>query len=92
MTPAVGTILGMIGGAAYFAHSETGIPKTSNCTYLAPWTTDLLAWLAGAYLIYRGFEMQDAGIALMGSIVASIHIAQYAAHKTLVHCEIAEQA
>ena len=85
MNPATGTIAGMIIGAAYFAMAERSVPKASNCVYLAPWTTDLFAWLAGAWLVYRGYQHDDPVITLIGSAVASTHVAQFAAHKTLTH-------
>ena len=81
MTPAFATTLGLAAGVGYFLEGEKGIPKESNCSYLSPWTTDALAWLGGAILVTRGFKHDDPMTAFIGATVASIHIAQFAAHK-----------
>ena len=82
-SPTTGIIAGAIAGCAYFAYSESGVPKESNCSYLAPWTTDLLAWIGGSVLMYRGVKRDDALVAFVGSTVATIHVCQYAAHKVI---------
>jgi hypothetical protein len=83
MKPIHATIAGMIAGSAYFALSERDVPKDSNCSYLAPWTTDLIAWVGGALMMYKGFEHDDNLVSFFGSTVASIHVCQYAAHKVI---------
>lgn len=85
MNPAIGAILGSALGALYFALSESGVPKTSNCSYLAPWTTDLAAWAAGATLLYRGWNLDDSLISFIGSIIIAIHVGQFAAHKVIIN-------
>ena len=50
------TLLGLIGGIAYFQISEAGIPKNSNCSYLAPVSTDILAFLGGVILQRKGIK------------------------------------
>jgi hypothetical protein len=85
MKEATKTALAVAGGtilsAWYFADSERGIPRESNCTYLAPWTTDVAAWAAGATLIYLGHRNKSPTTTFIGSAVATLHIAQFAAHK-----------
>ncbi len=81
MTPAFATTLGLAAGVGYFMEAEKGIPADSNCSYLSPWTTDAAAWLFGAVLVNKGFKHDDPMVAFIGATVASIHIAQYAAHK-----------
>lgn len=83
--PIHATIARVIAGGAYFLIGESSIPKESNCAYLAPWTTDLLAWVGGAVLIYKGFEHDDSLVAFIGSTVASIHVYQFGAHKAITH-------
>lgn len=85
MSPAAGAIFGSVIGAAYFALSESGVPKNSNCTYLAPWTTDLAAWTAGAVLLYRGWALEDSAISFIGATIIAIHIGQFAAHKVITN-------
>lgn len=84
ISPAMGTILGSALGATYFWVYESSIPKTSSCTYMSPWTTDLYAWLTGAWLIHRSSVYNDGILSLIGATIMSLHVAQYAAHKVLV--------
>lgn len=81
--PIHASIAGMAAGCAYFYIGERAVPKDSNCAYLAPWTTDLFAWIGGAALMYRGHKTGDPLISFVGSTVASIHVCQYAAHKVI---------
>jgi hypothetical protein len=83
ITPALAAIVGTALGAAYFSFSESSVPKDSNCSYLAPWTTDLAAWLAGAALLQRGWKLGDPLISFIGSLIISIHVGQFAAHKVI---------
>ena len=81
----IGTVLGTIAGGLYFWLEESGVPTESNAQYLAPWTTDLLAWISGAVLIAQGIRHNDGIITFIGSSVASIHLAQFAAHKVIAN-------
>jgi hypothetical protein len=45
INPTYAAIAGAVAGCVYFAHSESSVPTDSNCSYLAPWTTDLFAWI-----------------------------------------------
>ncbi len=72
---------GLVAGAVYFAIGEGAIPRATNCTYLAAPLTDLLAWGAGAWLMARGVEEGDPGLAFFGGALSGIHVSQFAAHK-----------
>lgn len=85
ISPATGIAAGTVIGASYFAFGESSIPKESNCAYLAPWTTDLAAWAAGVVLIKKGLDYQDAMITFIGSLIVSIHVAQFGAHKVIMN-------
>jgi hypothetical protein len=78
-------IAGGIAGAVYFNISESGVPKDSNATYLAPISTDILAWGFGALLMWRGIVHQDPAISFVGSAVIGIHVSQFSAHKVLTN-------
>jgi len=88
----MGTITGTIAGGIYFWLTERSIAKESNCQYLAPWTTDLIAWVGGAFLIYKGYQFNDGWISLVGSTVASVHVAQFAAHKVITNRKLGVEA
>ena len=73
---------GLVMGAVYFVIGESSIPKDSKCDYLTPWTTDALAWIFGMATTYYGFKYNQPMLLFMGGSVASIHVVQFAVHKT----------
>ncbi len=83
LTQGTAIVLGLLAGAGYFVVSESTVPKESNCSYLAPASTDYLAWIAGAFLAWRGSVMRDPIVTLIGVSVASLHMSQWGAHKAM---------
>jgi len=73
--------LGTAAACAYFSVSERGIPKESNCSYLAPASTDFAAWIIGGLVAWRGVVNDDPLVAFAGATMATIHVCQFAAHK-----------
>tara|TARA_Y100000361_G_scaffold153761_1_gene176515 strand:- start:1580 stop:1855 length:276 start_codon:yes stop_codon:yes gene_type:complete len=73
----------MIMASTYFIIGESTIDKDSNCVYLSPWTTDLMAWLFGLGVCYYGFKYSEPVLVFLGGSVATLHVAQFAAHKVL---------
>jgi hypothetical protein len=76
--------LGLISSVAYFQISESTVPKDSNCSYLAPVSTDVLAILAGAILAMRGNQSNDPYISFIGACILGIHTQQWYSHKRKV--------
>ena len=76
-----GAIAGMVSSIGYFQLSESTVPKESNCSYLAPVSTDVLAMVAGSILLYRGYHHNDAFVSFIGSCVLGIHAQQMLSHK-----------
>lgn len=87
MHPGTKTALAVVGGtvlaAWYFGQSEKGIPSESNCSYLSPWITDVAAWGAGATLIIIGHKNGSILTSFIGAAIATLHVAQFAAHKVI---------
>tara|TARA_R110000824_G_scaffold73688_2_gene187618 strand:+ start:1089 stop:1367 length:279 start_codon:yes stop_codon:yes gene_type:complete len=73
---------GLVMGAVYFVIGESSIPKDSKCDYLTPWTTDAIAWLFGIIVTHYGFKYNQPILLFVGGSVASIHVVQFAVHKT----------
>jgi hypothetical protein len=73
---------GVIGGSLYFSEGEKGIPTDSNCSYLAPVSTDVAALVAGLYLASRGTTAGEPWVAFIGAAVAAIHVRQFIDHKS----------
>lgn len=76
MTPTVATALGVAVGGAYFMFEEMHQPPDSNCSYLSPITTDILAFMGAGLLIWRGHQTKDPLIAAIGGAVLGIHTGQ----------------
>jgi len=66
-------VLGLIASSIYFKISESTVPKDSNCSYLAPASTDYLAMIAGATLISRS---NDQITQFIGASILGIHLWQ----------------
>ena len=86
--PAVASVAGLAAGGAYFALGERGISKEDNCTYLSPAITDVLAWGAGAWMVWRSFQTGDSAVGFIGAAMAGLHLAQFGAHKALTRPSI----
>jgi len=77
MKAPLATVLGAGVGALYFWYGEANQEKESNCSYLAPASTDFMAMGAALYLIYRGNKAPEPLIACIGGAIAAIHTGQY---------------
>jgi hypothetical protein len=80
---ALAVAAGTVAAGLYFREGERGSTADQNCTYLSPWTTDVAAWGAGATLIWLGYRHQSWLISFLGAAIATLHVAQFAAHKAI---------
>jgi hypothetical protein len=87
---AIAVAAGTVAAGLYFREGEKGIDRESNCTYLSPWTTDVAAWGAGATLIWLGYKHESWLISFLGAAIATLHVAQFAAHKVITRPSIDE--
>lgn len=76
-----GTALGLGAGTLYFLHSEAGQEKESNCSYLAPWTTDLGALIAAGVVYWRAEKQNDFWLGVVAGAITAIHVGQFAHFK-----------
>ena len=74
-------LLGILGGIFYFQIGESGIKKSENCSYLAPISTDVLAFIGGIILQQQGYKNDLKLVEAIGTTVTVIHIQQYLKHK-----------
>ena len=74
-------LFGVGASIAYFRVSESTVPKDSNCSYLAPISTDIWAIIAGGVLINQGNKNKDELTIFIGSAILGIHTQQMLAHK-----------
>ncbi len=73
----------MVTASIYFVIGESNIPTDSKCEYISPWTTDMFAWCFGIGVCYFGYKYEEPLLVFMGGSVATLHVAQFAAHKVL---------
>ena len=72
---------GVVGAYTYFQISESSQPKDSNCSYLAPVSTDVLAVAAGAIVAYKGTVLKEPVLTFVGAAVLGIHFFQFNHYK-----------
>ena len=44
-------------GTAYYYMMEKSLPKDSNCSFIASIWTDILAFIGGVIIIYKGYSI-----------------------------------
>ena len=76
-----GVAVGLGAGILYFMVSETGQEKESNCSYLAPWTTDAGAVAAAAVLDWQARKTDNFWVGLVAGAITAIHVGQFAHYK-----------
>lgn len=76
-----GAALGLGVGSIYFAVSETGQEKESNCSYLAPWTTDAGAVAAAMVLYWQARRTDNFWVGMVSGAIVAIHVGQFAHYK-----------
>lgn len=77
-----GAAIGLAVGGAYFFVSEAGQEKESNCSYLAPWTTDLGAVVAAGVLFHQARKTDNFWVGLVSGAIIAIHAGQFIHYKT----------
>jgi hypothetical protein len=76
MSPNTASALGFLVGGVYFVYEEMNQEKESNCSYLSPPTTDVLAFIGAGLLMWKGKELGDPLVSALGGAVAGIHTGQ----------------
>ena len=82
MKPLSSALLGAAVGGLYFWFGESHQEKESNCSYLAPASTDAMAMAAGLLLIHKAIDEESSMIGAIGGAIAGIHTGQYLHFKT----------
>ena len=63
-------------GTAYYYMMESSIPKNSNCSFIASIWTDILAFITGIIIIYKGINIKDTLLVILGGALIVEHIWQ----------------
>jgi len=76
MTPLQAGALGTLLGIAQFYVSEANQPPESNCSYLAPISTDIGAFAAAGILAWQAKETGSSWVAFVAGAITGIHVLQ----------------
>lgn len=76
MSPYILLLLSLIAGSVYYWIMESSIPPESNCSFISSIWTDIIAFIFGGILIYKGMEYKDDFIILIGGALIVEHIWQ----------------
>jgi hypothetical protein len=69
-------VASFIVGSLYYYMMESSIPKVSNCSFISSIWTDILAFITGCIIVYKGFHYNDSMLTFLGSIIIVEHIWQ----------------
>ncbi len=68
--------LSFIAGTAYYMNMSLSIPKDSNCSFSANIWTDIGAFIAGIFIVYKGIVYADPPLTFVGTTIIVEHIWQ----------------
>jgi len=69
-------ILSFVIGTLYYYMMEKSLPIYSNCSFTSSIWTDILAFIWGFIVIYKGYKYKDSLLILLASTVIVEHIWQ----------------
>lgn len=69
-------LLSIIIGTLYYQMMEASVPIESNCTFISTIWTDIIAFIAGIFLIDKSFIHNDNTLLFIGCIIIVEHIWQ----------------
>lgn len=70
-------------GTLFYYIMESSIPKKSNCSFISNIWVDILAFIGGFVLIYKGIRYKDHMIIIIGGSIIVEHIWQLLPKYTL---------
>lgn len=74
-------IISFILGTVYYIIMSSSIPKDINCSFSANIWTDIIAFVCGFILIYKGFQFDDKIVLYIGGALITEHIWQVVYNK-----------
>lgn len=81
MPPGATALLGLGLGGLYFMFEEAHRPPESNCSYLSPVTTDIMAFVGAGLILWRGVQKNDPLLTGIGGAIFGIHTGQVIHYK-----------
>ena len=68
--------LSFVIGTFYYHIMESSIPLESNCSFISSKWTDIIAFIVGIIIIYKGYRYNDLIIVILGGSIVVEHIWQ----------------
>ena len=68
--------MSFIFGTLYYYIMESSLPKNSNCSFIATIWTDIIAFIAGFIVIYKGIIYKDSLLIFLAGGLIVEHIWQ----------------
>lgn len=69
-------VLTFVFGTLYYYLMESTIPRDSTCNFIASPLTDIIAFITGVIIIYKGVVLNDDLLIVLGGIIIVEHIWQ----------------
>jgi len=69
-------LVSFILGSIYYYIMESSIPLDSNCSFISSIWTDILAFIVGMIVIYKGHIYNDNILIILGAAIITEHIWQ----------------
>jgi hypothetical protein len=69
-------LLSFVGGTSYYHMMETSLPIDSNCSFISTVCTDVLAFIWGFIIVYKGIIYNDRLLIFLSGALITEHIWQ----------------
>jgi hypothetical protein len=69
-------VLSFVFGSLYYYLMESTLPKDSTCNFIASPLTDIIAFITGCIIIYKGIVLEDNILMVLGGVIVVEHIWQ----------------
>jgi len=69
-------VLTFVFGTLYYYLMESTIPKDSTCNFIASPLTDIIAFITGSIIVYKGELLKDDVLIVLGGAIVVEHIWQ----------------
>ena len=77
----VALIISFVIGTLYYINMYASIPTGANCSFIANIWTDIIAFIMGFILVYKGFQQDDNILLFIGGALITEHIWQVVFNK-----------
>lgn len=69
-------VLTFVFGTLYYYLMESTIPRNSTCNFIASPLTDIIAFITGSMIVYKGNILEDDVLIVLGGAIVVEHIWQ----------------